>query len=79
MSGNEAKLETIGQRAAYAVYQRCVQERTKRNVQLKKLGISNTDFWRWEQGDHAPSAYFLQKMAQDGYDIHWILTGEKHD
>jgi hypothetical protein len=66
---------TIGQRAAHAIRERCVQERTRLYVQLEKLGVSNVIFWRWEKGNFSPNAYFLKSMALDGYDIYWILTG----
>jgi hypothetical protein len=32
---------------------------------------------QWNTGKHTPSAPILRRMALDGYDVHYILTGER--
>ena len=72
-------MDSIGKRAAYAIRGRCVQERTRLFRELGKLDIPYTNFNSWEGGKNAPNAYYLQKLALAGYDVFWILTGEKHE
>ena len=65
---------TIGQRVAQAI-----RERTNRKVkpELVRMDVCLCNFYDWEKGKTNPSAYVLQQMALSGYDIYWILTGER--
>jgi hypothetical protein len=74
---NENKeILTIGQRASKAI-----QEKAKNNgnwiyVECEKIGVSRKVYRDWRKCGFNPTAYFLQQMALNGYDIYWILTGE---
>jgi hypothetical protein len=42
----------------------------------KRLGIARETLYRWKDGDLAPSAFWLQALALDGADLHFLLTGK---
>lgn len=67
----------IGRRAAAAIRDRAHERRTTYTAQRQLLGLEQSVFCRWEHGQGAPGAKFLQAMALDGYDVHYILTGER--
>ena len=66
---------TIGQRAAQAIKQ--AVNYGKVAPELKRLGITSTNYCRWRDGKADPQAYWLQQLAFAGYDTHWILTGQR--
>ncbi len=44
-----------------------------------KIGVSERTVERWERNESLPKANELIKIHElFGYDIHWLLTGEKH-
>lgn len=67
---------TIGERA----YQAIRDKAGRKNIcaELKRLDIVPQSFYAWRNGTANPSAYYLRSMALAGYDIMWILTGEKY-
>lgn len=67
----------IGRRAAAAIRDRAHERNSTYTVQRQQLGLEQSVFHRWEHGQGAPGAKFLQAMALDGYDVHYILTGER--
>lgn len=69
--------KAIGRRAAAEIRVRAYERRTTYTVQRELLGLEQSVFHRWENGLGAPGAKFLQAMALDGYDVHYILTGER--
>lgn len=73
------KFETVGQRAAYAIRGRCVQNRTSLEHELRNADISSRLFWSWEKQGFSPTAYSLRKLAVAGYDVMWILMGGERD
>ena len=74
-----AKLETIGERAAWAIDEQCVLNRTKKYEECEKLDMNASLLSMWRCGRADPGAYFLANMARNGYDIFWILTGRKNE
>lgn len=66
---------TIGERAALAIKRRVKYGKVK--PELDRLNITEASYSRWKRGKDNPQSFWLQKMALAGYDVHWILTGEK--
>lgn len=71
------KLETIGQRAVWAIEERCVERRTKKQEEMPKIGVPSSTLSFWRHGKTEPSGFILAAMAKEGYDVMWILTGEQ--
>ena len=70
-------LDAIGERAAQAIRDRAKKNRTSFEAECKKLNFFKHCVETWEKKGYAPSAYYLQKMYFAGYDVIYILTGEK--
>lgn len=68
---------TIGQRAAQMIRETAEIEGLKVSEELKLLDMSRQLYSAWRKGISEPSAYYLQQLALSGYDIFWILTGER--
>ncbi len=68
---------TIGQRAAEAIKGR--SERTGMSLAqtCAQCGCNYVNLQYWRSGEGDPGAYFLAGMYKAGYDIGYILTGEK--
>ncbi len=43
----------------------------------RDLNSSKTTIGNYERGDRVPDATFLAKLAQKGYDIQWVVSGER--
>ena len=69
-------MDKIGKRCAEEIRHR-IGEKNDCNVVLDKLGIFRQSLHQWESGKYTPSAHVLRKLALDGYDVIWILTGER--
>lgn len=67
--------KTIGERAYMAIREKAGRKNIVK--EMKRLDIVNTSLYGWKNGAANPSAYYLAKMALAGYDIYWILTGER--
>ncbi len=67
----------IGQRAYQAICDRAKQTGRKILEEAGAVYVSKEVLWRWKSGRFEPRAYFLQQMALAGYDVFWVLTGEK--
>jgi transcriptional regulator with XRE-family HTH domain len=70
-------MNTIGVRAAQAIRERAKQNGKHVIETAEEVGVSKRVLWGWQTGNTDPRAYLLSEMAYAGYDIHWILTGEK--
>lgn len=70
-------LGAIGERAAKAIRDRAKKNRTTFKEECKKLNFFEQSVKAWEKKGYAPSAYYLQNMYFAGYDVIYILTGEK--
>lgn len=71
-------MDKIGKRCAEEILKR-IGECDNYDVVLDKLGIFRQSLHQWQTGRHTPSAHMLRKLALQGYDVHYILTGERHD
>lgn len=69
------KYMTIGQRATLAIKRRVRYGNV--NPELDRLTIPHSSYERWKLGKGDPQSFWLQQMALAGYDVHWILTGQK--
>lgn len=70
---------SIGERAAQAIRERAKLNGTTKSHEQELLNLTRKTFCSWARGEYDPNAYFLQKMALAGYDVIYILTGDKHD
>jgi hypothetical protein len=68
---------TIGQRAAQLIKERAKKNNRRVEWELLLLEINEATFRDWQKGRYEPSAYFLQNMARNGYDIMYILLGDE--
>jgi hypothetical protein len=69
--------KSIGERAAEVIRDRAKQERTTIEAQCLKVNATRKAYHDWNKMGWNPTAYFLQQMALAGYDVIYILTGEK--
>lgn len=65
---------TIGERAAKAICKRAEKNGTTKLIECAFLGINPRTLEDWKT-KYSPSAYYLQQMVLNGYDVIWILTG----
>lgn len=70
---------TIGQRIAQAIADRAKENGTTIRSECEKLQISEGTRHFWKRGTTNPSACVVAEMYCNGYDIHYILTGEGED
>lgn len=68
---------TIGQRAYLAVREMAEKEGIHAVNECKNLEISESCIYDWKRGEKTPNAYTLQRMCLMGYDVIYILTGER--
>ena len=68
-------MASIGERAAKAIRDRVAQNNTFLKDELRKIDASRRALLSWELKGMNPSAYFLQQMVLQGYDVIWILIG----
>lgn len=68
---------TIGQRAAECIKSRAVETGTTFKHQICLLGTSWDTVKNWTRGNVCPGSYFLAEMYRQGYDVIYILTGER--
>ena len=71
-------METIGQRAVKEIKKRARENGVSTCKEAAKLGITSTTIASWKNNVN-PSAYYLQQMFFAGYDVIYILTGEKNN
>lgn len=69
----------IGYRAAKAIRERAKANRTSVLRECKRIDISNANIYNWEKFGKHPSTPVLQQLCFAGYDVIYILTGEKKD
>ena len=68
---------TIGQRAAEELLRIVREEDITMTAAYEEISIPPSCFWRWQHGTGAPRAQTLANMYRAGYDILYILTGER--
>ena len=72
-------MSEIGLRAARAIREMAAEYDTSVTFELNCLKLNLTKLYHYEHGNFDPSASALASMAKNGYDVHYILTGEKHE
>jgi DNA-binding transcriptional regulator YiaG len=71
-------MSDIGKRAAEAVRQKAHEYEVTYTFEMECLGISREYLREWERRGYCPNAETLRRMVFAGYDIVYILTGEKN-
>lgn len=69
-------MSEIGIRAAKAIFNRQDSEHNLNEI-LEEIEINRQRLWYYRKDKADPSAYTLRAMALAGYDVHYILTGER--
>lgn len=68
---------TIGQRAAEELLRIVREEDITMTAAYEEISIPSACFCRWQHGQTAPRAQTLANMHRAGYDVLYILTGER--
>lgn len=76
LEGENYVPDTIALRAIQQINRRANEKDVDVPALLRRIGVSRELFWRWKKNKGDISAYYLQQMALDGYDVVYILTGE---
>lgn len=63
----------IGRRAAEEILKKDCFVKSE----LQRLGLYRNSFYTWNSGECCPDARALQAMAECGYDVVYILTGQR--
>jgi hypothetical protein len=69
-------MDKIGIRAAKEILNRQDSEHDLNDI-LDEINISRPTLWCYRHGKADPSAYRLRLMTLAGYDVIYILTGER--
>ena len=67
---------TIGNRAYKEIKKRAKENGIAPYKEAEKFGAHHRSLSEWKKNGN-PSAYYLQQMYYAGYDVIYILTGEK--
>lgn len=68
---------TIGQRTAQAIREKAMANGTTIRNECEKLQITENTRLSWNRGKGNPGSIILAELYRNGYDIGYILTGEK--
>lgn len=69
-------MNEIGLRAAKEIYSRQDFEHKIDDI-LDEIELTRTSLWQYKTGKYTPSGVILRRMALAGYDVIYILTGER--
>ena len=69
-------MKEIGLRAAKEIYNRQDFDHDIDDL-LDEIDLTRTSLWQYKSGKYAPSGVILRRMALAGYDVIYILTGER--
>lgn len=69
-------MENIGIRACREIYKRMDFDHDLDDICFE-IDLSRASLYQYRKGKIAPSAKILQRMALAGYDVIYILTGER--
>lgn len=72
-------METIGNRAYKEIKKRAKRNGICATEEALKMGVTSHSLSSWKKGNNNPSAYYLQQMVLAGYDVIYILIGERKD
>lgn len=67
----------IGRRAAAEIRRVAHENGTSYADEMDFIQMHRSQLWQWEHDVADPVAKPLSRMALAGYDIHYILTGER--
>lgn len=69
-------MKEIGVRAAKEIYNRIDSEHDLSDL-LDEIELTRASLHQWFNKKHIPGGKVLRRMDLAGYDIHYILTGER--
>lgn len=69
-------MENIGVRAAKEILNRLDSEHELYDL-LDEIEMTRASLYQWQKKKHVPGGKVLRRMDLAGYDIHYILTGER--
>jgi hypothetical protein len=69
-------LDNIGVRAAKEICNRIDSEHELYDL-LGEIELTRASLFQWQKKKHVPGGKALRRMAFAGYDINYILTGER--
>ena len=69
-------MSNIGKRAYQEVCNRAYENGVAPYKEAQKIGIDSHSFYRWNKNTN-PSAFYLARMLKYGYDVFYILSGER--
>jgi hypothetical protein len=69
-------MKEIGRRAAKEIYNRQDSDHGIDEL-LDEIDLTRTSLWQYKTGKYVPSGVMLRRMALAGYDVLYILTGER--
>ena len=72
-------MSEIGMRAAKAIREMAKENETSLSFELDCLDACRTQLRQYERCVADPGATILANMARNGYDVLYILTGERKD
>lgn len=67
----------IGRRAAAEIRRTAAENDTSITFELECCGLYRELLHRWEKKPYEPTGEKLKGLALAGYDVHYILTGER--
>lgn len=70
---------TIGQRAAQAVKERAKEKGITIKQECDVIKTSHFTVRDWAATSKTPGGYILGEMCRQGYDVIYILSGERKD
>ena len=70
-------MDTIGNRAWKEIKKRALQKGISFHQETLRIGITSSHITSDWKRDANPSAYYLQMLCLAGYDVVYILTGER--
>ena len=68
-------MNKIGKRCAEAILQKVGEGSLEK--ELYRLELTRQSLHQWQKGKYTPHAKVLRRMALAGYDVIYILTGER--
>ena len=69
-------MKNIGIRACKEIYKRMDFDHDLDDICFDRE-LSRASLYQWRRGATLPSTKVLRRMALAGYDVHYILTGER--
>lgn len=74
----QAESMTVGERAAFVIRITAALKDIPLSEECENIDARGKTYDDWHKRGKNPSSHYLQQMALAGYDVMWILTGEKY-